>query len=135
MNVPKINSNNQNNPNFDGYAIVRKYSYHQKKMKEIAAQLNTMKFMRNSEANVYIYSRYGDVVDIGAQKGAYIAEKAYKTKVETVLHPDAIVNAAKRSLEKYERQNPKSKPRVKSDETIFDRFESAIKRFFGIETK
>lgn len=86
--------------NFKGRAFVEKYSYKYKNMKKIAAQLNTMKFLKKSDADVYLYSPLGDSVEIYA-KGKNSNLKKYKTKEETVTNTDAIISATKRVITKY----------------------------------
>ena len=99
-----MNSTNVTNyeTNFKGRAFVEKDSYHYKNIKKITTQLNKMKFLKNSDADVYISSQFGDNVKIYAKKkGWNIKDIEYKTKEKTVNNPDAIISATKRVITKY----------------------------------
>lgn len=86
--------------NFKGRAFVEKYSYQYKNMKKVAAQLNKMKFLKNSDTDVYLYSPFGNSVEVYA-KGKNSSLQKYKTKEKTVINTDAIISATKRVITKY----------------------------------
>ena len=125
MNPGKINTNDTS---FNGRVFLEKYSYHAPKMKKMVSQLNSMKFVKNSNANIYISSRYGENIDVFARdKNSNNILIESITKETTVVHPDAIISATKRVIKKFE-----NLPKTQLNENKPESFSKKIKKFFAI---